>query len=313
MFRAGGGGHRLFAASKGGEGGNKLQRLERIISNRGVGSRNEVSKLFKEGRVKVNGKVIRSGADKYPVSIEVEIDGETITGVPLLAIYHKPVGVHSTMNDGRWGRESLQELSLEYPFLKTMHPVGRLDADTSGLLLFSSNGFLTQTLLHPSTGIQREYEAHVAGKVDEPKLAPLLRAGIKTTEGVFAAELVETRLLTDLATVPLSFGDKEDEEGEGEDEEEDEDADADAEGATSAAVVTRKRQQQQTKQVEQSFVRVTVTEGKYRMVRRVLHNAGHSVLQLHRVRYGNVQLGDLEEGEVRAVSEDECAWAKTLI
>jgi 16S rRNA U516 pseudouridylate synthase RsuA-like enzyme len=67
-----------------------------------------------------------------------------------------------------------------------------------------------------------------------------------------------------------------------------------------------------TKLVNTSRVVVSVTEGKYRMVRRVLHNAGHSVLQLHRVRYGSVSLGDLEGGEVRPCSPEEKNWAEQL-
>jgi hypothetical protein len=67
-----------------------------------------------------------------------------------------------------------------------------------------------------------------------------------------------------------------------------------------------------TKLVPTSRVVVSVTEGKYRMVRRVLHNAGHSVLQLHRVRYGSVFLNDLEGGEVRPCSQEERVWAENL-
>ena len=62
------------------------QRLERIISNRGVASRNDVSKLFRQGRVFIGGQVVLSGASKYPVDVEVEIDGLPIMGVPLLAV-----------------------------------------------------------------------------------------------------------------------------------------------------------------------------------------------------------------------------------
>ena len=97
------------------------QRLERIISNRGIGSRNEVAKLFKQGRVSIDGKVVYSGANKYPVNIEVKIDDEISKPIPLLAIYHKPIGVHSVMRDP-WGRGTLAELALEYPFLKSLHP-----------------------------------------------------------------------------------------------------------------------------------------------------------------------------------------------
>lgn len=62
-----------------------------------------------------------------------------------------------------------------------------------------------------------------------------------------------------------------------------------------------------------SRVRLTVTEGKYRMVRRVLHNAGHSVLDLHRLRYGGVALGSLGEGDVRMCTADEVAWAEGVL
>jgi 16S rRNA U516 pseudouridylate synthase RsuA-like enzyme len=66
-------------------------------------------------------------------------------------------------------------------------------------------------------------------------------------------------------------------------------------------------------EVRTSRVRLSVREGKYRMVRRILHNAGHSVLQLHRLRYGNLFLGDVEEGEVRPCNSDERTWALSVL
>lgn len=328
----------------------KLMRLERIVANRGVGSRKEVSQLFRAGRVLVNGKAVLSGADKYPMDTEVEIEGYgTVSSVPLLALYHKPTGIVSTMRDD-WGRASLEELSLEFPFLKSMHPVGRLDADTSGLLLFSSDGALTQALLHPSSGIPREYRALVVGDVDPPKLTEVLRAGVRTTEGVFSAELLNCRPTPELVPLvdvlpppPADFPNRapgvrptttsilqgknsgqggtvrsaaggtrgkrdaaasSNSLGSGDDEDE-----ADRVAVDPAFIVTNDSGQQA---VRTSEVVLSVTEGKYRMVRRVLHNAGHSVLRLHRVRYGAVDLSDLEEGEVRAVSPEEKAWAEAL-
>lgn len=322
--------------------GDKLQRIERIIANRGVGSRKEVSALFRQGRVKVNGVVIRSGADRFPLSTKIDIDGVgAIEKVPLLALFHKPVGVVSTMSDD-WGRNSLAELQLEFPYLKSMHPVGRLDADTSGLLLFSSDGALTQTLLHPSSGIQREYEALVVGTVDAAKLGPVLKAGVETTDGTFAADLLSAREslelvpLSDIAPPPplklkpvldreLKAGDSQAPmprqracdavralTSKAEAEEGDEEASPQPLNVNPLYLATDSLHPERPL-VRTSLVTVSVSEGKYRMVRRVLHNAGHSVVRLHRNGYGSIILGDLEEGEVRAATDDETAWAREVL
>lgn len=276
--------------SGGASSGGKRQRIERIISNRGVGSRKEVQKLLKQGRVKVNGKLVRSSSEHFSSDCMIEVDEEEIVAVPLLALYHKPVGVVSTMNDGKWGRDSLQQLQEDHPFLKTMHPVGRLDMDTSGLLLFSSNGQLTNALLHPNTGIEREYEAIVAHEVENEYLATVLEAGVKTTLGEFSASLLESKVLDQKIAIPKSILDDEDKEDKEEEETEVE-----------------------TEEVGCSYVRLSVKEGKYRMVRRILHNAGHSVINLHRVRYGDIVLDEeLEEGEVIPCSLDHWQWAQTL-
>lgn len=65
--------------------------------------------------------------------------------------------------------------------------------------------------------------------------------------------------------------------------------------------------------IDMSLVSLSVTEGKYRMVRRILHNAGHTVLELRRLQYGNVVLGDLPLGQVRTCTADETAWARSLM
>lgn len=98
------------------------------------------------------------------------MDEQELLRAPLLACYNKPVGVHSAMGDDKWGRDNLETLSAEHSFLRGMHPVGRLDADTSGLLLFSADGKLTQLLLHPSTGVVRQYEALVVGEVQHDQV-----------------------------------------------------------------------------------------------------------------------------------------------
>ena len=143
-----------------------------------------------------------------------------------------------------------------------MHPVGRLDADTTGLILFSSDGTLTQRLLHPRHEISKEYVATVEGgdKLDQTELRNKLRSGVETTEGVHVAELINVSFENNsLATV-----------------------------------------------------RLTVQEGKHRMVRRMLANCGHPVIELKRERHGKILLEDLPEGVFRKANEDELNWIRTI-
>jgi pseudouridine synthase len=107
---------------------------------------------------------------------------------PLLRVYNKPKWMLSVMKDSK-GRNNVGDLD----FISKMHPVGRLDYDSSGLLLFSSDGSLTQQLLHPSHEIEKEYVALVVGKADEDKLREKLAAGVTTSLGAFPAKLVEAK------------------------------------------------------------------------------------------------------------------------
>lgn len=97
-----------------------------------------------------------------PASAVVLVHDEPVAPLPILVAYHKPFGVHSTIGDPM-GRPNLED-ALPPRLQKSFHPVGRLDADTTGLLLFSGDGQLTQRLLHPSGGVQRQYVATVEGK-----------------------------------------------------------------------------------------------------------------------------------------------------
>jgi 23S rRNA pseudouridine2605 synthase len=270
----------------------KTHRLERIISNRGLGSRSEVSIYLRQGRIRVNGQVVRSGSARFGENIEILFDDQPILVVPQICLYHKPVGVHCTMVEDRTGRPTLTNLFKTFPFLKEMHPIGRLDADTSGLLMFSRNGKLTNILLDPDTGVEREYEAVVEGLVNQDKLRADLKKGVQTADGTHCAELVESRGLSDInasqvqsqvqSTNKLPLG---------------------VSSSQPSGMICASPSNQT------SFVRLRVKEGKHRMVRRILHNVGHSVIKLHRSMYGRVLLGDLKEGNVRAATEFEESWA----
>ena len=129
-------------------------RLDKFLNDASVAaSRAACSKLIKQGRVAVDGVVAKRAAAKVPADARVTVDDVLVEPLPLLWAYHKPVGVHSTLSDDR-GRP---DLSVVAP--RKAHPVGRLDADTSGLLLFSSDGALTHKLLSPRAAVEKEYVA----------------------------------------------------------------------------------------------------------------------------------------------------------
>lgn len=247
------------------------QRLERILANRGIGSRSVVLSFIKQGRVLVEGKVRRSGSEKFPINVECVVDGVVSVGVPLLAMLNKDVGMHSTMGDPL-NRSNLKDLSSNYTFLKGMHPVGRLDSDTSGLLLFSSNGKLTEYLLNPANKVEREYEAVVAGNVTHNVLRDKLEKGVVTSDGTYTANLTYSRIIESTQEKSLIFN-----------------------------ILSSNQVYHDTiiETQDVSHVKLTVTEGKYRMVRRLLHNSGHSVYLLHRVRYGNISIAkECIDGEI---------------
>lgn len=219
-------------------------RLDKLLVERGVGTRREVTRRIAAGGVSRAGVVLDDPGADLPEDAVLDVDGEPCGPLPPLLAWHKPAGVLSTVRDP-WGREGLDSV-LPAAWDGLYHPVGRLDADTSGLLLFARDGALTQWLLHPRRAIPRTYVATV--EVDPPDdLAALLAAGVETGEGVFTADV---------------------------------------------------------RGVSGREVTLTVVEGKHRMVRRMLHNAGASVAELRRVAYGPVELGELGVGEIRPVWED---------
>lgn len=195
-------------------------------------------------------EVLRDPSARVPDGAPLVVDGEALADAeppPLLALFHKPIGVLSTVGDDH-GRASLESAARELLDLG-LHPVGRLDVDTDGLLPFSSDGALTQRLLHPRRAIPRTYVARVEGVPGEG-LKDQLAAGVATSDGVFRGEVVDL------------VGDR---------------------------------------------VTLRVTEGKHRMVRRMLANAGFPVLELRRLAYGPLLLGELAAGEWRPVTAGELA------
>lgn len=212
---------------------------------------------------------------------------------PLLRVYHKPKWVLSVMSDAK-GRPHLGELDSSQ--ISGMHPVGRLDYDTSGLILFSSDGTLTQTLLHPNNKIQKQYQALVVGEVKETDLRDRLNKGVETSMGVFPADLISSRPIpeTDVQTMINSIL-------------HDLPTEYDMNQLEEKGYLFFKDAK------ELSKVELIVEEGKHRMVRRILANSGYPVIGLKRLRLGSLHLDNLPEGTFRELSTDEEQWAESLL
>jgi 23S rRNA pseudouridine2605 synthase len=151
-------------------------RLQKILSQAGVASRRAAEKLMLEGRVSVNGRtVLELGTKADPAHDDIRVDGRRIKAErPRYILLNKPRGYVTTRKDEKRRKTVLDLLEgvREY-----VYPVGRLDYDTEGLLLLTNDGDLAAQLMHPRHGVERTYEAHLAGMPDEQALEKL-RKGI---------------------------------------------------------------------------------------------------------------------------------------
>lgn len=233
-------------------------RLQRFLARAGAASRRGSEDLMTAGRVRVNGVVVTElGAKVDPTCDLVEVDGKEVrlSDSPVYIALNKPAGVVTTMSDPQ-GRPTVAALvpAAENPGL---FPVGRLDFDTTGLLLFTTDGELSHRLLHPRWKVPKTYRALVDGVPDDADLRRL-RDGLELDDGVTAP--AEVRVLG------------------------------------TAGPRTR--------------VEITISEGRKRQVRRMFSAVSHPVLELHRTRFGPIEVGDLAFGKWRELSEPEVAELK---
>lgn len=149
------------------------QRLQKILAEHGLTSRRGAEKLISAGRVAVNGNIIREFGVKADMFRDtITIDGQPLPKLPRLRyiLMHKPVGYLCSVKDEH-GKKSI--LSLLPQISERLYPVGRLDYDSSGLLLLTNDGALTNSLLHPSNRIPKTYMAEVAGPISAADLYTL--------------------------------------------------------------------------------------------------------------------------------------------
>jgi len=160
-------------------------RLAKYLAHAGVASRRAAERIVGEGRVTVGGAVARDPARDVDDRADVRVDGRSLTLATqerVVFAVHKPAGVVSTARDTH-GRATVTDL-VEAP--ERLYPVGRLDADTTGLILLTNDGELAHALTHPSFEVPKTYRARVRnGPVREPALRRL-REGIELEDGLTA-------------------------------------------------------------------------------------------------------------------------------
>ncbi|HWI31765.1 MAG TPA: pseudouridine synthase [Microbacterium sp.] len=234
-------------------------RLQKVLANAGVASRRVSEDLIVQGRVRVNGVVVTELGNRIdPETDIVDVDGTAIQldTSKRYVMLNKPTGVVSSMKDDR-GRRDLRDFTKEWD--ERLYNVGRLDADTSGLLILTNDGELAHVLAHPSFGVTKVYIAKVEGRVTAQTIARLTR-GIELEDGPIAAD--KARLL-------------------------------DASGGT-------------------SLVELTLHSGRNRIVRRMMADVGHPVIDLVRRQFGPLHLGTLPVGKARELTKVERGALLTL-
>ncbi len=172
------------------------ERLHKLIARAGLSSRRAAEEIIASGRVLVNGKAVSEpGAKADPARDRITVDGQPlhVPTTTTVVLMHKPLTVVSTKKDPE-GRTTVTHLLPEK--LKHLHPIGRLDYDTSGLLFMTDDGSLTQLLTHPSHGVEKTYWARVRGTVTVDTLKKL-EAGIYLEDGKTAPAKARVRAQTE--------------------------------------------------------------------------------------------------------------------
>ncbi len=227
----------------------KKERIAKIMASAGLCSRRTAEQWILDGRVKVNGVVLKTPAFTVSSDDIILVDDKPIAQKQerRLWCYHKPTGLVTTHKDPQ-GRPTVFDSLPKY--LPRVISVGRLDLNSEGLLLLTTDGGLARELEHPSKGWKRRYRVRIHG-VLTPEMQKRLSKGI-TIQGIRYASC-ETVV-------------------------------------------------EQVKGTN-SWISITLTEGKNREIRKLMAFFGLDVTRLIRVSYGPFQLGNLEKGEVREVSK----------
>jgi len=237
-----------------------LVRLQKVIASSGLASRRKAEAMIAQGRVTVNGKVVRElGTRVDPARDHVKVNGRHLEPVQPHAyiMLNKPKGIVSSLSDPE-GRPTVKDLL--HGVSVRVFPVGRLDSDSEGLMLLTNHGDLAQALVHPRYHVPKTYLIKVKGVLRDDEIKSLER-GVELEDGV-----------------------------------------------TSPARVKKVRKAEQN-----SWLEITIHEGRKHQVKRMLEVVGHPVSKLIRVRFGPLTLRDLAAGEFRYLTDREANAVRDLV
>jgi len=169
------------------------ERLQNILSHAGVASRRHAAEIITEGRVTVDGLVVREAGARVDASAKIAVDGKLLAAAEAkrTIMLYKPVGVLSSMSDPFGGRTVADVLRGQVA--ERLVPVGRLDKDSEGMLLMSNDGDLVLRLTHPRYEHEKTYVVRVAGRWNDEKLR-VLRGPVKMPDG-YETRPVPVRIL----------------------------------------------------------------------------------------------------------------------
>lgn len=243
-------------------------RLEKYIATSGIASRRAVKRAVREGRVTVNGTEIFIPG--HPIDVErdcIEFEGKRVEPLTerIYLMLNKPAGYLTTRRDER-GRPTVMDLLTDLP--KSIYPVGRLDLETEGLLLFTNDGNFANRMMHPSHEIDKTYLAWVNG-VPSQRALERLRNGVAIHGGKTAPAKIK-QLDVKAAPMPSANSNK-----------------------RKNGIVAK--------------LRVIIHEGKKRQVRLMFKAVGHRVIRLKRTHIGELGLGNLPQGQYRFLTPTEIA------
>jgi 23S rRNA pseudouridine2605 synthase len=228
-----------------------MERLQKILQRAGIASRRKAEDMISAGKVTVNGVIVDELGSKVDPSAEIIADGVPVRSEDkvYLALY-KPEGYLSTTRDEH-GRRTILDL---IPVKERIFPVGRLDYDTSGIILLTNDGLFSNQLIHPRFKVEKEYHAKVSG---------LLRkdASARLESGV----MVDGSMTKPAKVSGVRYDDKR----------------------------------------QNTYVTLTISEGKYHQVKKMFATVGYPVIKLKRVRFGSVTTEGLKSGEYRLLKPHE--------